>query len=253
MSRATAAEIDEARVRYSPVAARGAALFFCIAELAALNNMYEYSLASFQGVFNQVRSDGGGVIRWERGGADGCALSVCIQCVKLACHHLEQPGNLLCTPPPQSLNASKKEHALEARLRSLTEQLTSDVYGYVCTGLFEAHKLLFSFQLAVKVLQGGPNGVDAQVGGSGGGLSGSIGEWVGGWVMDWVTALRWIQPSVHAPASPPPVSVPGLFLQGQPVSGAPPPAAPPRLAAGPGVAGRDGADRAGRDQKGGGR
>lgn len=41
-------------MRYAPVAARGAALFFCMAGLAALNNMYEYSLASFLGVFNQV-------------------------------------------------------------------------------------------------------------------------------------------------------------------------------------------------------
>jgi len=102
-------------VRYSPVAARGAALFFCMAGLAALNNMYEYSLASFLGVFNQ------------------------------------------------SLRTSKKEHALEARLRVLTDQLTADVYGYVCTGLFEAHKLLFSFQLAVKVLEGGPAAPDPQL------------------------------------------------------------------------------------------
>jgi hypothetical protein len=54
-ARATASEIDDARVRYSPVAARGAGLFFCMAALSALNPMYEYSLSSFLGVFNGVR------------------------------------------------------------------------------------------------------------------------------------------------------------------------------------------------------
>lgn len=53
-AKATAAEVDAARVRYGPVAARGSALFFAMAGLAALNVMYEYSLASFLGVFNQV-------------------------------------------------------------------------------------------------------------------------------------------------------------------------------------------------------
>ena len=70
-------------------------------------------------------------------------------------------------PLHQSLRTSKKEHALESRLRALTEQITSDVYAYVCTGLFEAHKLLFSFQLAVKVLECGPRALDTQVGGAG--------------------------------------------------------------------------------------
>lgn len=54
---------------------------------------------------------------------------------------------------------------LDARLRALADQLTGDVYAYVCSGLFEAHKLTFSFQLAVKVLEGGARAPDPQVGG----------------------------------------------------------------------------------------
>ena len=65
-------------------------------------------------------------------------------------------------PPSQSLRASKKEDALDARLRALCDQITSDAYNYVTTGLFEAHKLLFSFQLAVKVLEGAPGAPDPQ-------------------------------------------------------------------------------------------
>lgn len=51
-SRVTAVEIDEARVRYTPIAARGAALFFVMSGLAAVSNMYEYSLSAFLHVFN---------------------------------------------------------------------------------------------------------------------------------------------------------------------------------------------------------
>lgn len=57
VSRATAAEIDEARVRYSPAAQRGATLFFAMASLSAITNMYEYSLSSFLTVFHQVGKD----------------------------------------------------------------------------------------------------------------------------------------------------------------------------------------------------
>jgi dynein heavy chain len=55
-AKVTAQEIEEARVRYSPVAVRGAVLFFVMASLSAVNNMYEYSLGAFLKVFNQVRS-----------------------------------------------------------------------------------------------------------------------------------------------------------------------------------------------------
>jgi dynein heavy chain len=53
-AKVTAQEIEEARVRYSAVAVRGAVLFFVMASLSAVNNMYEYSLGAFLKVFNQV-------------------------------------------------------------------------------------------------------------------------------------------------------------------------------------------------------
>lgn len=42
---------------------------------------------------------------------------------------------------------------LEGRLRNLNNCFTSAIYVNVCRGLFETHKLLFSFLLAVKILQ----------------------------------------------------------------------------------------------------
>lgn len=37
-------------------------------------------------------------------------------------------------------------------LRNIIEALTFDVYNYTCLGLFESHKLMFSFQMTIKVL-----------------------------------------------------------------------------------------------------
>ena len=46
----------------------------------------------------------------------------------------------------------------------MTEALTFDVYNYTCLGLFEKHKLMFSFQMTIKVLEGGSQGSGRRVG-----------------------------------------------------------------------------------------
>lgn len=100
---ATAQEIDEVRMKYTPAAKRGAVLFFVMAGLANITNMYEYSLAAFLTVFT----------------------------------------NTLAT--------SKRDASLEGRLRNIIEAATYDVYGYTCLGLFERHKLMFSFQVCFQM------------------------------------------------------------------------------------------------------
>ena len=44
---ATERTIDETRENYRPVATRASVLFFCISDLAAVDPMYQYSLAWF--------------------------------------------------------------------------------------------------------------------------------------------------------------------------------------------------------------
>ena len=44
-------EIDETRAKYIPVAVRAAILFFCIADLAMVDPMYQYSLNWFKQLF----------------------------------------------------------------------------------------------------------------------------------------------------------------------------------------------------------
>jgi dynein heavy chain len=58
----TEIEIDEARTGYKPVAGRTSGLYFCIASLAGVDPMYQYSLEFFKGLFvgaiaNSEKSD----------------------------------------------------------------------------------------------------------------------------------------------------------------------------------------------------
>lgn len=48
----TSADINTLRDGYRPAAKRGAILFFVLAEMALVNSMYQYSLASFLDVFD---------------------------------------------------------------------------------------------------------------------------------------------------------------------------------------------------------
>ena len=53
----TEKQIDEAREMYRPVAARASLLFFCISDLAAIDPMYQYSLAWFSALFVRSMQD----------------------------------------------------------------------------------------------------------------------------------------------------------------------------------------------------
>lgn len=52
-----------------------------------------------------------------------------------------------------SLRKSVPDTVLSKRLNNITKTLTENVYSYGCTGIFERHKLLFSFQIATKLAQ----------------------------------------------------------------------------------------------------
>ncbi|KAI4888942.1 hypothetical protein NFI96_027441 [Prochilodus magdalenae] len=105
MAENTSVDIDRLRDGYRPAAKRGAILFFVLAEMALVNSMYQYSLASFLEVFDY------------------------------------------------SLRKSLPDSILPKRLKNIMNTLTLNVYNYGCTGLFERHKLLFSFNMTIKIEQ----------------------------------------------------------------------------------------------------
>jgi dynein heavy chain len=107
----TEREIDSTRLLYKPVAFRASIMFFCIADLAAIDPMYQYSLMWFTNLFSQ------------------------------------------------SFARAPASTVLDERLASLTSAFTEILYNNVCRSLFERHKLLFSFLLAIR-LESGDGKVD---------------------------------------------------------------------------------------------
>jgi len=51
-----------------------------------------------------------------------------------------------------ALNVSKKDSILKNRLKNISDKLTQFVYDFVCMGLFETHKLMYSFQLMTMIM-----------------------------------------------------------------------------------------------------
>ena len=54
----------------------------------------------------------------------------------------------------QSLRDARKDSILEQRLRNIIDKLTSNIYDYTCLGIFEIHKLMFSFKMTISILEG---------------------------------------------------------------------------------------------------
>ena len=107
----TEANITEARNKYRPVAIRGAVIYFVIADVGLIDDMYQYSLAYFKALFNLCIAD------------------------------------------------SEKDDNLDTRLSNIIEYSTANIYTNIARGLFEKHKLVFSFMLCAQIMRQ-RNGID---------------------------------------------------------------------------------------------
>jgi dynein heavy chain len=52
-----------------------------------------------------------------------------------------------------SIERSAKSDDLQERIRNLNDYHTTAVYRNTCRGLFEKHKLLFSFQMCIRIME----------------------------------------------------------------------------------------------------
>lgn len=52
-----------------------------------------------------------------------------------------------------SLRDAKNDPVLETRLRAIIDKLTLNVYEYTCLGIFEVHKLMFSFHMTIMIIE----------------------------------------------------------------------------------------------------
>lgn len=53
-----------------------------------------------------------------------------------------------------ALGDAKKDVVLESRISNMVIAVTRNIYDYTCTGIFERHKLMFSFQMTCMILDG---------------------------------------------------------------------------------------------------
>jgi dynein heavy chain len=54
----------------------------------------------------------------------------------------------------QALAEAKPDRIIDNRLKNIREKLTQTMYDYTCMGIFEVHKLLFSFQMTTMIMDG---------------------------------------------------------------------------------------------------
>ena len=137
------------RNKYRPVAIRGALIYFVVADLASIDPMYQVFV---EGCLRVQCCDA----RFAHNCSPAHVVNVSrVVLTTVHCfgffwqYSLSYFSKLFGT----CIDDAEKSSDLDKRLTSLINYLTSFVYKNVCRGLFEAHKLLFSFLISISILR----------------------------------------------------------------------------------------------------
>ena len=127
-------------------AKQGARLYFAVQDLKLLDDMYQFSMNWFRGLFNQTFNfEEPGSDDDEKSQADGASESD------------RMGANAMRRRAASRINIdmSKKEKLafMEKRAKILKDQFREILYRNVCMSLFEHHKLLFAFFISLKVYE----------------------------------------------------------------------------------------------------
>eukprot|EP00701_Giardia_intestinalis_P004984 XP_001708808.1 Dynein heavy chain [Giardia lamblia ATCC 50803] len=169
----TAKRVDALRERFRPVAQRGRILYEVIASLSTLDSMYIYSLDFFKMLFTRTlsklqsladetsgvshaaessrRSDNRSYIGTNEPSASAGLLlddDEQSQRNQMAESNIGVPDRLLAA---DASFESDESAILQRKIGSMISAITEAAYGAICRGIFEKHKRIFSFMVAVSI------------------------------------------------------------------------------------------------------
>ena len=155
----TEQNINETRETYRTAAVRGSILYFVIADLARIGPMYQYSLSFFMRMFNDCidnsrelpgRKDGERSGEGSGDGSDAGDPDGEDSAEEAAAASSAEDSD---EDSDEDDEDAKVAEALARRLDGLMRYTTRFMFENVCRGLFEEHKLLYSFLLCTSILR----------------------------------------------------------------------------------------------------
>ena len=154
----TEMQINTTRETYRAAAVRGSILYFVIADLALIGPMYQYSLNFFMRMFNDCivnsrASEENSAEKSNDGSDDASVDDADVSENSEDNSDNDSNANSDDESDDEDVKAEQLQRALLDRLETLMQYTTRFMFENVCRGLFEEHKLLYSFLLCTSILR----------------------------------------------------------------------------------------------------